>query len=583
MTKAGGYVARANAYARSVVSGRTPACRWVVAACQRQIADLQRGKDKRWPYVFDKERAERICRFIELLPHIKGPKARRSELIRLEAWQCFILTTVFGWVHRETGLRRFKRVHIEVPRGNAKSTLSSGVALFMLAADGESGAEVYSAATHRDQAKIVWGDAHAMAQRAAGLRRSLGVETGAHSIVVPRTASKFVPLSRDSENQDGLNIHFAVIDELHAHKTREIYDVIETGAGKRDQSLIWVITTAGSNRAGICYELRGYLTQVLNTALRQWDGNPYRLTGDTAEDDQLFGIIYTLDESDDWTDPAVWPKANPNWGVSVMPDYVSGLAAKAMQLAAAQNNFKTKHLNVWVNADQAWMDMRAWDRMADPSLREADFVGESCVAALDLASKVDIAAKVKIFERQLDGLPHYYAFGTYYLPEAAVRESGNSQYAGWALQQRIITTPGEVNDFRRIRDDILDDSMRFDLREIAYDPWQAAQMAQELQEEGAQVVEFRNTVANFSEPMKELDALVRQGRLHHDGCPVLAWMISNVVCHTDAKDNIFPRKERPENKIDGVVALIMALARCMLGAESRRSVYEERGVLVLGG
>jgi phage terminase large subunit-like protein len=564
--EAGGFVAAATAYAKAVVARKVPACKWVVAACRRQLEDLKRARsDKAWPYRFDKAKAEKVCRFIELLPHIKGPKARLGEKIRLEPWQAFILTTVFGWVHRDTGRRRFRRVYIEVPRGNAKSTLSSGVALYMLAADGESGAEVYSAATTREQAKIVFGDAQAMAKRSPGLLRSLGVEVGSHAIVVERTASRFLPLSRDGQTQDGLNIHLAVVDEVHAHKTREVYDVIETGAGKRDQSLIWAITTAGSNRAGIGYELRAYLVQVLNAVLRSWAGCPFPITGDACEDDQVFGLIYTVDDGDDWTDPAVWRKANPNWGISVQPDYVEGLARKAMQLPSAQNNFLTKHLNVWVNADVAWMDMRAWDRCADPALDLADFEGESCTIGLDLASKVDIAAKMRVFRRELDGVAHYYAFGAYYLPEAAVAESSNSQYAGWEIAGRLITTPGDVTDFERIKDDLIEDSRRFDVREIPFDPWQATQLAQQLQAEGANPIEFRNTVANFSEPMKELEALVRQGRFHHDGDPVLAWMVSNVVCHTDAKENVYPRKERPENKIDGVVATIMALARWLVG------------------
>ena len=561
------HVAAAARYTRDVADGRVPACKWVRAACQRQLDDLARQRDPAWPFRFDKAKAERVCRFVELLPHIKGPKAGTA--IVLEPWQQFCLTTTFGWVKKRTGRRRFRRVYIEVPRGNAKSTLSSAVGLYALALDGEGGAEVYSAATTRDQARIVFADACQMALRAPEFRAAFGVEVGAHNVNVPATASKFEALSAEANTLDGKNIHLAIVDELHAHPTREVYDVLETGTGKRDQSLLWCITTAGSNRAGICYEQRTYLTKIL-------DG--------VAADESTFGIIYTADDEDDWTDPATWQKANPNWGVSVQPDVIGQLAAKAMQMPAAQNNFKTKHLNVWVNADHAWMDMRAWDRCADSDLDPATFEGQPCFIGLDLASRTDIAAKVLLFPRTHDdGVTHYSVFGRYYLPEDAVTDGRNSQYSGWEIDGRLATTPGDVLDFDRVREDILADARAYQVQEIAYDPWQATQLAGQLGAEGATCVEYRPTVANYSEPMKELDALVRAGRLHHDGDPVLGWMVSNVVCHTDAKDNIYPRKERPENKIDGVVALISALGRALRHVQAEPSVYSQpgRGLLVI--
>lgn len=568
------FTARAARYARDVIAGRVPACQWVVAACVRHLMDLDCAKrDKSWQYRYDKSKAELVCEFIELMPHIKGAKARNGELIRLEPWQAFILCSAFGWVHRETGHRRFRRVYIEVPRGNAKSTLSSGVALYMLLADGEAGPEVYSAATKRDQAKIVFGDAQAMARKRPDMVRYYGMDVQKHGILVPGNSGQFSALSRDGETQDGLNIHFACLDELHAHKNREIYDVVETGAGKRDQSMIWSITTAGSNRSGICYETRTFLTAVLRSTLKAWGKSPYPVKGDTADDEQFFGLIYTLDDDDDWTDEKVWRKANPNWGVSVMPDYVAGLAHKAMQVASAQNAFKTKHLDLWVNADQAWMDMLAWDRCADRSLSVDDFTDEECVIALDLASKIDLAAKMKLFERDIDGSTHYYAFGTYYLPRRQIEESGNSQYAGWEIEGRLQITEGDVIDFENIEADLTIDAGQHGVKDVAYDPWQATQMAQRMAAQGLPMLEYRNTVANFSEPMKELEALVLQGRFHHDGDPVLTWAISNVVCHTDAKDNIYPRKERVENKIDPAVALIMALGRAMTRTETA-FVYE---------
>lgn len=542
----------AEEYARKVARGEIPACKWVKLACKRHLQDLAQVGKRNFPWVFDTAAADRACDFVQLMPHVKGPRA--GEPITLELWQLFIIRCVFGWLNARTRLRRFRRVYIEVPRGNAKSTLSSAIALYMLAADGEGGAEVYAAATTRDQARIVFRDAQQMARKADGYRRAFGVDVLAHSITQVSSGSRFSAVSSDDDTLDGLNVHLAIIDELHAHKTRGVYDVMETGIGKRLQSLLWVISTAGTNRAGICYEVRTYLTKVLQGI---------------ANDPAMFGIIYTIDDDDDWTDPAAHAKANPNWGVSVQPDVVAGLCAKALQMPAAQANFKTKHLNIWVNADTAFMDMRAWDRCADPTLDVEDFTQDECVVSLDLASKVDIAARLMLFRRTIDGLDNYYCFGRYYLPEAAIIEGRNSQYSGWQTEGRLITTPGDVLDFDQVRDDLLADASRFQIREIAYDPWQATQLAQQLQANGAKVIEYRNTVANFSAPMKELDALVRQGRWHHDGCPVLTWMVSNVVAHLDAKENIYPRKERPENKIDGFVAAVMALGRYMAPGESQ--------------
>jgi phage terminase large subunit-like protein len=539
------FCALAQRYAKDVVAGKIPAGRFVKAACKRQIEDLKRWRAKGAAYRFDTARANKVCRFIELLPHIKGPKA--GEPIILEPWQVFILTTVFGWVKAD-GSRRFRRVYIEVPRGNGKSALSSGVGLYMLCGDGEGGAEVYSFATTRDQAKIVFGDAQNMARRTPGLRTHFGVDVNAHNINVLRTASKFEALSAEGSTLDGLNTHFACVDELHAHKTRAVYDVVETSIGKRMQSLLWVITTAGSNRAGICYEVRGFVIKVL---------------AGVAKDESQFGIVFGLDEEDDWTTEEALIKANPNWGISVMPEVLLPLQAKAMTMPSAANNFKTKHLNEWVNADTAWMDMRAWDACKDPTLDPEQFVGGPTYVALDLASKVDIAAKVALHERTIEGKAHYFVFGQYYLPRDTVERGENSQYQGWEHMGLLTVTDGAVIDFDVIEQDLLADCSRFEVREVPYDPFQATQLSTRMAAQGVPMVEMRPTVLNFSEPMKQLEALVLQGRLHHNGDPVLAWMMSNVVAHMDAKDNIYPRKERPENKIDGVVALIMALGRAL--------------------
>jgi len=445
------------------------------------------------------------------------------------------------------------------------STISSAIGLYMAFMDGEGGAEVYSVATTRDQAKIgdqakiVFNDAQAMARRTPPLLSRKGVSVLAHNINQVETASKFEALSAEGNSLDGLNVHLGIIDELHAHKTRIVFDVIETATGAREQSILWLITTAGSNRAGICYEQRTYLTKILNNVI---------------EDDTYFGIIYSIDEGDDWTDSKIWEKANPNYGVSIFPDDIERLCAKAQSMPTAQNNFLTKRLNVWVNADTSWMDMLSWDACADTTLDIADFEGDPCWVALDLASKVDMAAMMTLFRK--DGV--YYVFGKYYLPEETIESSGNSQYQGWDIQGLLTATPGNVIDFEYIENDLKELAARFEVLSVPYDPHQATQFAVRMNQEGMPMVEVRPNVLNFSEPMKELEALVLNKKLVHNGDPILTWMISNTVCHLDVKDNIYPRKERPENKIDGVVALIMALNRA-LTVEEQISIYDSRGVV----
>ncbi|MBF0421905.1 MAG: terminase large subunit [Magnetococcales bacterium] len=551
-------------YAKSVVVGKISACRFVHLACQRHLSDLEKyhgpGADYRFNPVLKRKNGKKfrpgdnICHFMQAMQHVKGPLA--GARIALEPWQVFILMSIFGWV-KQDGKRRFRRSYIEVPRGNAKSTLSSAVALYMMALDDEGGAECYSLATTRDQAKIVFGDGQAMARKSTALRERFGVEVSAHAVFQVSSRSRFCALSSQGNSLDGLNIHFGCIDELHAHRTRTVYDVVETGTGKRDNSLLWVITTAGSDRSGICYEVRNYISKVL-------DGH--------VDDEGQFGIIYGLDDGDDWTTEEALVKANPNWNISVRPEVIKGLQQKAMATPSAVNNFLTKHLNEWVSADTSWMDMRAWERCGSPDLRLDDFKGRRCWIGLDLASKTDIAALVMLFDREDSG--RYAVFSQFYLPEDAVTSSGNSQYSGWARGGRMLLTPGNVLDFEWIKAALLDIRDGFDVQVVAYDPWQATQFSSEMMAEGLNMVEVGATVRNFSEPMKRLEELVLRGELTHDGDPVMAWMMSNVVCHMDVKENIYPRKERPENKIDGVVALIMAISRAILPQDTGYPVID---------
>lgn len=545
-------------YCADVLDGTIPACKWTKAACQRHLDDLGRWPGIDAEYHFDPDEGERVCIFVELLPHIKGEWARRREAIKLEPWQCFFLIVLFGWLKRD-GSRRFQITYLEVARKNAKSTLLAAIALYMLVADGESGAEVYSLATKRQQAQIVFGVARQMALREPDFRAEYGVEVNAHNVSVPGDDGKFEAQSSDENTLDGLNVHCGIIDELHAHKTRGVWDVIETATGARRQPLVCAITTAGTNRSGICYEQRSYLCDILNAVLRRHDGLGYRVEGSAIDDESYFGLIYTIDDEDDWSTETAWRKANPNFGMSVNPDDLRRKCRKAMQRASAQPNFLTKHLDVWVNADSAWMDMAAWDRAADRKMKPQDFPGWDAWGGLDLASKTDITSLFLVLRKERE----YRLFGKHYLPEDAVEDSDNSQYRGWADDGHLVETDGNTTDYTIVESDLREWVSAFGVKQVAYDPGFAWDFCQRMSTDGMPMVEYRATVMNYSEPMKELEAAVLDGRLKHDGNPAMTWMISNVVCHRDAKDNIYPRKEREESKIDGPVAAIAGMGAAM--------------------
>lgn len=543
------HVAIANKYARDVVAGKVPAGKYARLACERHLNDLAKSKAKTYPYYFDADAGEKACAFVELLPHTKGKWARLSERLVLAPWQCFILACVFGWMRRKNGKRRFRELYSEIPRKNGKSQLGAGIGLYMLIADEEYGAEIYSGATTEKQAWEVFGPARQMIARTPGLAKAAGVEVWAKSLAIPSDGSKFEPVI--GKPGDGSSPSCALIDEFHEHDTPDLLDTMQTGMGAREQPLTAIITTAGYNLGGPCFDKHSEVKKVLEGLI---------------ENDELFGIIFSIDEGDDWADPKTLRKANPNFGVSVDGDFLEAQQRRATQNPIEQNRFKTKHLNVWCSARNAWMNMIQWNMCGDEALTIDEFEGQECVFVLDLASKNDICAFVQLFKRQLNGVDHYYAFGRYYLPEDTIEEAKTNQalYRKWVIQGHLIATDGAEIDFDVIREDVKQLSSRFQVNEVAYDPWRATQLAHQLAKDGATVVEFRQTVQNMSPAMKELMAAVKSGRFHHDGNPVLTWMVSNVVAKEDAKENIYPRKDRPEQKIDGPVALMMGVGRSMV-------------------
>lgn len=551
------HAALAERYARQVVAGDVVACRYVQLACERQLRDRKREKERAFPYRFDAAAARKVCRFIELLPHTKGKWASRRERIQVEPWQCFMLACVFGWKRKaDMRLRRFRRAYLEVPRKNAKSTISAGVGDYMLAADGEHGAEVYSGATTEKQAWEVFRPARLMALQTPEFTEHFGVEVGAKNLHIPGNASRFEPLI--GKPGDGASPSCAIIDEYHEHPTSEQYDTMLTGMGAREQPLLWVITTAGADTAGPCYALRQEVLQVL-------EGH--------VENDELWGVVYTLDEGDDWSDPAVLAKANPNIDVSVSGEFLAQQQRDAVNDARKQSTFKTKHLNVWVGAAAPFFNAEKWAHLADaPPLEE--FRGEPCFVGLDLASKSDLCCSVKVFRRELEGSSHYYVFPRFYVPAAAIDAPENRHYLDWSARELLVATPGNITDYDYIEGELVEDAEHFSVAEVGYDPYNATQLATRLGNAGLTMVEVPQTTRNLSEPMKEIDALVRDGRIHHDGNPVMAWCVANVTAQVDRNENVFPRKERHENKIDGAVALIVAMSRAMTGADVGEQDYE---------
>ena len=515
---------------------------------ERQARDLER-----WParsqadcepdgYWWDEHAANRVVEFIErFCRHHKGEWA--GQPFRLEPWQREIVRTIFGW-RRPDGTRRFRTAYVEVPRKNGKTELAAAVGLYLLVADGEAGAEVYSAATKRDQARIVHNAAKQMLRRSPDLRRF--VEQYRDNLVVPATASKFEALSSESHTLDGLNPHGIILDELHAHRDRHLRDVLITGTGARRQPLEWIITTAGVyNPASIGWEMHDYAVNVLQGVF---------------EDETFFAYIAAADEEDDWQDPATWAKANPNLGVSVKLEYLEELADRAAKSPSFLNTFFRYHLNIWTQQLERWIPIEAWDRCGGP-VDEGALIGRRCFGGLDLSSTIDITALALAFPAE-DG--SYDLVMRFWVPEDRLHERSERDrvpYDAWARDGWLQVTPGNVVDYGFIREEIHRLADRYEIVELAYDPWNASKLAVELFGDGVPMVEFRQGYASMSPAAKEFERLVTAGLLRHGGHPVLRWMANNVTIRQDPAGNIKPDKERSREKIDGIVAAIMAIGR----------------------
>lgn len=533
------YVKAAAQYADSVVLGKTPACKFVKQACQRFIDDLDRED-----IYLDRDEANRWCRFLEKLPHVKGKWAAQRDTLKLSDWQIFCTVNIYGFKNKATGLRRFRDVYIEVPRKNGKSFWVAGLGIGHLVIDGEYGAEVYCGATSEKQAWEIFRPAKQVCERTPALRERFGLEVNAKTLNVLETGSRFEPVIGNPG--DGASPSCGIADEFHEHRAADLVDTFVTGMGAREQPVMLQITTAGSDMGGPCYEKRMDVIKVL-------DG--------TFDDDRLFGIIYTLDEDDEWDTVEAQVKANPNYGISVSAEFLAGQLSQARRSATKQVAYKTKHLNLWVGAKAAWMNMLAFQACRKKRLKLEDFKGRRCYVGLDLASKVDVASMAIYFPPEHN--KNAAVFCRHYLPEDRILDGGNTRYKAWHADGWIDATPGNVIDYQRIEDDLDELKSMVEIVEVPYDPFQATQFSVRMLEQGFPMVEYGATVKNFSEPMKELEAMVLKKAIYFQDDPVLLWMFSNVVAKLDKKDNIFPDKEKPENKIDGVVAIIMAIGRAM--------------------
>ncbi|AHM56401.1 putative terminase large subunit 2 [Peptoclostridium acidaminophilum DSM 3953] len=538
---------RTTKYAKQVLSGNIVAGKLVRLACERHMNDLKRSKTRAYPYKFDEDRAERYLDFFKLLKHSKGEWAGQS--IELELWQCFCIGSTFGWIHKKTELRRFKTVYEQVARKNGKSTKMAGIGIIGLSVDGEQGAEVYSAATKRDQSRIIFDEAKRMIQASPYIKKHIDVFQA--NMSMPATNSKFEPLSADANTMDGLNISMGLIDELHAHKTREVYDVLETATGARKQPLIWNVTTAGFNLHGICYELYEYSIKVLEGVI---------------EDETFFAYIAQLDEDDDPFDEANWIKANPNLDISVDMDDLRRKAEKAKEIPAAQNNFFCKHLNMWVNQETRWVNMQKYkvceEANADFDINQLE--GADCYCGIDLSTTTDITS-VNLEFPLADG--KYAWINHSFIPEDAVREKERTDkvpYSAWIREGWMTATPGSVIDYDWILSYITEQAKKYRIVELDYDPWNATQFANNASNEGFICIEIRQGYRTLSEPTKDVEKLILEKKLLTFGNPVLKWAMNNVVVRLDPAGNVKPDKSKAAQRIDPVMAGIISHTRAML-------------------
>ena len=547
------YEEKALKYIERVITGERIAGELEIAAVKRHLTDLDNAVEM--GFYFDKKEARKVFAFFTFLKLSEGEWAGREFV--LEDWQCFIIWVIFGW-RKAGGYRRFRRAGVEVARKNGKTTFAAGISLYMLLMDGEAGAQVFSAAVDREQASIVWSHAKSMISQSEAI--SSIAKCWSKSIVYEQMSSSFKPLSRETKNKDGLNPSAAICDEEHAWPSDDILNLIVTGMGARKQPLIFGITTAGSNMSGPYYQRRSLYVDILRRTKKQED---------------TFTIIFTMDDGDDWKDPKNWYKASPNLGVSVYPEYMESQFDDALLKGGeTEVQFKTKNLNMWVDAPKTWIQDEKIVACNKGATIE-DLKGKVCYAGLDLASHVDINALSLYFPEQ-KALKCFY-----WIPEGKVKQKEDRvDYRKWYQSGWIKITPGDVIDIDYLVADITEILQMYDVKRLSFDPAKAYHgVIQGLQSAGFDNVldEFPQNIRNMSEPTKKLESLILSGELDLMGDPVLRWMFRNVVVYTDPNDNIKLDKAKSIEKIDGVVSSVNAIGGFM-SKEDTSTGYENHGV-----
>jgi len=566
----------AEKYIKDVHCGKVAACKWVKLAVDRHIKDLKRSGKKDFPYHFDAEAAKRAIDFIQMLEHTKGDFANKALhdniKIKLEPWQQFLIWEMEGWRNKD-GYRRYTRAYIEVARKNGKTSLAAALANYHFFADSpkEVGPEIYFAATKQQQATIAWDEAGRQIQKNSLLKTLSKTYQSKKHIVIPSTAAVMRPLGRDSKTEDGLNPSFAVIDEYHAHPDAGLIDVIESGMGARKQPLIIIITTAGTNYIGPCMEEHEHLKKILE--------------GSIPAVESFFGIIYTLDDGDDWRDQKVWIKANPNLDVSVDKKRLEEQITLAASSTVKITNIKTKRLNIWCKSVLNWIGYDVWNKCR-LEYSEQDLLGRECYGGMDLSSTQDISAVCLSFPPESKGEPYKHIY-RFYIPEELIHEKEELDkvpYGQWIEKGLIIATPGNVIDYDFIEADILHFAEIYKIKEFCFDPHFAQQVVNHMTDAGITMIPIQQIYKMMSPMCHSFEKHVLEGAVAHNNNPVMCWMISCVEVKSDRQGNIMPMKPRRYSsgmRIDGVVANIMALGRAALQASMSGSVYEKRGVMFI--
>jgi phage terminase large subunit-like protein len=542
----------AERYARKVINEEIIACHWIKQACSRFLSDL-----KREDLYFDVEEANRVVNFFELyLCHWEGKWAGTP--IILEDWQKFIVQQIFAWKWAESRKRRVRRAYIQISRKNGKTAFAAGIGLYHLFADSENAPQVYIGANNEAQAKICSNSCGRMIESSPRLRKLynnglvkiLSYMDRVHTITYRTRNGSIEAMSKDAKTKDGFNPSLGIIDEYHEAKDDKLLNVIESGQGAREEPLLITITTAGFNKAGPCYsKLRKVSTEVL-------DG--------VAVDDSHLAFIYEPDEKDDWRNESTWVKSNPNYGVSVFPAYVKDRLIQAVNEGGTKEvDFRTKNLNTWCDAAKVWIQDAVWIGNSNPEIRPSDLKGALCYGGLDCAKSVDLNAFVLLFpeftEQKGKVISPFLPF--FWLPEEKLKTPDHINYKKWIDDKHMFKTEGNIADYNQIEQDILRVIEQYDFRGLDYDHAYAGNVASNLANQGIECTPLRQGFLSLTQPTSELERMAVGQLLEHFNNPVIRWMISNVVVDMDAAGNIKPNKARSQNKIDGVAALINAIAR----------------------